>query len=162
MKRGHMSALTKWSPFKLSPSWDPVRELEEMRNRFFPMLGRRWPMLRTEPEEWFTPTEWMPPVDIEEDDREYLLKAELPGMKKEDVKLKVEGGTLSISGERKEEKDKKHHRIERSYGVFQRSFTLPEGTLPEKISAEFKDGVVLVHLPKDEKAKPKAIEVKVS
>jgi HSP20 family protein len=93
------------------------------------------------------------------------LKAELPGMKKEEVKLTVEGGTLSISGERKaekEEKDKKYHRMERSYGAFQRSFTLPEGALAEKISAEFKDGVLLVHLPKGETAKPKAIEVKVS
>ncbi len=107
----------------------------------------------------------MPPVDIEEDDREYLLKAELPGMKKEDVKLKVEGGTLSISGERKEEKeekDKKHHRVERSYGAFMRSFALPEVVLSEKVSAEFKDGILTVHVPKDEKAKPKAIEVKVS
>src|SRR6516165_10408973 len=105
-------------------------------------------------------TNWLPPVDIEENDREYILKAELPGMKKEEVKLTVEGGTLSISGERKaekEEKDKKYHRMERSYGAFQRSFTLAE-----KISAEFKDGVLLVHLPKDETAKPQAIEVKVS
>jgi len=85
-----MSALSKWSPFRLSSSWDPFRELEEMRNRFFAQLGRGGPIFQTEPEEWFTPTEWMPPVDIEEDDREYLLKAELPGMKKEDVKLKVE------------------------------------------------------------------------
>jgi hypothetical protein len=79
--------------------------------------------------------------------------------------LKVEGGTLSISGEwkaEKEDKDKKYHRLERSYGAFQGSFTLPEGTLSEKISAEFKDGVLLVHLPKDEKAKPKAIEVTVN
>src|SRR5271166_5891961 len=88
MKRGRMSALSKWS-------------------RFFAQLGRGGPIFQTEPDEWFTPTEWMPPVDIEEDDREYLLKAELPGMKKEDVKLKVEGGTLSISGERKEEKGEK-------------------------------------------------------
>jgi len=110
-------------------------------------------------------TNWLPPVDIEENGREYILKAELPGMKKEEVKLTVEGGTLSISGERKaekEEKDKKYHRMERSYGAFQRSFTLPEGALAEKISAEFKDGVLLVHLPKDETAKPQAIEVKVS
>jgi len=165
MKRGRMSALTKWSPFRLSPSWDPFRELEEMRNRFFAELGRGRPIFRTEPEESFTPTEWMPPVDIEEDDREYLLKAELPGMKKEDVKLKVEGGTLSISGERKEEKeekDKKRHRVERSYGAFMRSFALPEVVLSEKVSAEFKDGILTVHVPKDEKAKPKAIEVKVS
>jgi HSP20 family protein len=86
-------------------------------------------------------------------------------MKKEEVKLQVEGGTLSISGERKaeqEEKDKKYHRVERSYGAFSRSFTLPEGTLAEKISAEFKDGVLMVHLPKDDKTKPRAIEVKVS
>ena len=72
---------------------------------------------------------------------------------------------LSISGERKaekEEKDKKYHRIERSYGTFVRSFTLPEGAATDKVSAEFKDGVLKVHLPKDEKAKPKSIEVKIS
>jgi HSP20 family protein len=160
-----MNALTKWNPFRLSPSWDPFREFEQMRNRFFGELGLRRPIFRTEPEEWFTPMEWMPPVDIEEDDREYLLKAELPGMKKEDVSLKVEGGTLSISGERKEEKeekDKRHHRVERSYGAFVRSFALPEAVLSEKVSAEFKDGILTVHVPKDEKAKSKAIEVKVS
>ena len=165
MKRGYMNALTKWSPFRLSPSLDPFRAFDEMRNRFFAELGLRGPIFRTDPEEWFTPTEWMPPVDIEEDDRKYLLKAELPGMKKEDVTLKVEGGTLSISGERKEEKeekDKKHHRVERSYGAFVRSFALPEAVLSEKLSAEFKDGILTVHVPKDQKAKPKAIEVKVS
>ena len=86
-------------------------------------------------------------------------------MKKEEVKVKIEGGRLSISGEReqeKEEKDKKQIRVERSYGAFQRSFTLPEGVLAEKLSAEFKDGILKIHLPKDESAKPKAIEVKVS
>jgi HSP20 family protein len=139
--------------------------MEEMQNRFLTLFGRRWPMLRPQPDEEFALTEWLPPVDIEENDREYVIKAELPGMKREEVKLKVEGGTLTISGERKaekEDKDKKYHRLERSYGAFQRSFTLPEGTLSEKISAEFKDGVLLVHLPKDEKAKPKAIEVTVN
>ena len=160
-----MSTITKWNPFKVSPSWDPFREMEEMQNRFLTLFGRRWPMLRPQPDEEFALMEWLPPVDIEENNREYVVKAELPGMKKEEVKLKVEGGTLTISGERKaekEEKDKKYHRLERSYGTFQRSFTLPEGTLPEKISAEFKDGVLLVHLPKDEKAKPRAIEVTVN
>ena len=160
-----MNKLTKWNPWKLSPSWDPFREMEEMQNRLSSLLGRSWPTWRSEPEEGITLAEWMPPVDIEESDNEYLIKAELPGMKKEDVKIKAEGATLSISGERKaerEEKDKKYHRVERSYGAFSRSFTLPEGTLAEKISAEFKDGVLMVHLPKDEKAKPKAIEVKVS
>ena len=159
-----MSTITKWNPFKASPSWDPFREMEEMQNRFLTLLGRGWPAPRVQPEEAFALTEWLPPVDIEENGREYVIKVELPGMKKEEVNLKVEGGTLTISGERKaekEDKDKKYHRLERSYGAFQRSFMLPEGTLPEKISAEFKDGVLLVHLPKDEKAKPKAIEVKV-
>jgi HSP20 family protein len=88
----------------------------------------------------------------------------LPGVNKEDVKVTVEGGVLSITGERKaekEEKDKKYHRIERNYGTFVRSFTLPEGAASEKVSAEFKDGVLKVHLPKDETAKPKSIEVKI-
>jgi len=163
--RFNMSTITKWNPFKASPSWDPFRDTEEMQNRFLALLGRRWPALRVQPEEEFALMERLPPVDIEENDQEYVIKAELPGMKKEEVKLKVEGGTLSISGERKaekEDKDKKYHRLERSYGAFQGSFTLPEGTLSEKISAEFKDGVLLVHLPKDEKAKPKAIEVTVN
>ena len=160
-----MNKLTKWNPSKPSPSWDPFREMEEMQKRLWSMFGRSGPMWRGEPEEGFTLAEWMPPVDIEESDKEYLIKAELPGMKKEDVKLNVEGGTLSISGERKaekEEKDKKYHRVERSYGAFLRTFTLPQGALVEKISAEFKDGVLMVHLPKDDKAKPRAIEVKVS
>ena len=161
----NMSTITKWNPFKAPSSWDPFREMEEMQNRLLTLFGRRWPALRVQPDEEFALMEWLPPVDIEEDNREYIVKAELPGMKKEEVKLKVEGGTLTISGERKaekEEKEKKYHRLERSYGTFQRSFTLPEGTQPEKISAEFKDGVLLVHLPKDEKAKPKAIEVTVN
>ena len=160
-----MNKLTKWNPLKASLSWDPFREMEEAQNKLLSLFGRNWPRWRSEPDEGFTLAEWMPPVDIEESDKEYLIKTELPGMKKEEVKLTVEGGTLSISGERKaekEEKDKKYHRVERSYGAFARSFALPEGTMAEKISAEFKDGVLMVHLPKDDKAKPRAIEVKVS
>jgi len=83
---------------------------------------------------------------------------------KEDVKVTVEGGVLSITGERKsekEEKDKKYHRIERSYGSFIRSFILPDGTSTDKIGAEFKDGILRLHLPKDEKAKPKTVDVKI-
>lgn len=160
-----MNKLTKWDPLKLSPSWDPFREMEEMQKRLWSLFGRSWPVWRSEPEEGFALAEWMPPVDIEESDKEYLIKAELPGIKKEEVKVNVEGGTLSISGERKaekEEKDKKYHRVERSYGAFSRSFTLPEGAVAEKVSAEFKDGVLMIHLPKEEQAKARAIEVKVS
>ena len=115
-------------------------------------------------EETMTVTQWLPLVDITEDDKEYLIKAELPDLRKEEVKVTVEGGVLTISGERKfekEEKDKKYHRIERSYGNFLRSFTLPDGADGSKVNAEFKDGVLRVHLAKSEKALPKQIEVKV-
>jgi HSP20 family protein len=157
-----MNTLEKWNPFR--SQWDPMREMEEMQNRLVSLFGRRMPLRRGGGEEGFTLTEWGPPVDISEDDKEYTIKAELPGVSKEDVKVMVEGGVLSISGERKaekEEKNKKYHRIERSYGTFVRSFTLPEGTAGDRISAEFKDGILNVRLPKDERAKPKSIDVKI-
>lgn len=112
-----------------------------------------------------TVAEWSPLVDITEDEKEYLIKAELPEVKKEEVKITVQDDVLTISGERKyekEEKGKKYHRVERAYGSFVRSFTLPEDADGTKVAAEFKDGVLKVHLPKSEKAKPKSIEVTVS
>jgi len=107
--------------------------------------------------------DWSPLVDISEDDKEYLVKADLPEMKKEDVKVTVENGVLSISGERKSEKEEKRnkfHRIERSYGTFLRTFTLPDNADSTKIAAEFKEGVLKVHLPKIPAAKPQHVEVK--
>jgi HSP20 family protein len=115
--------------------------------------------------EALTVAQWSPLVDITEDDKEYLIKAELPDMKKEDVRLTVENEVLAISGERKfekEEKGKKYHRVERAYGSFVRSFSLPEDADGSKVSADYKDGMLHVHLPKSEKAKPKAIEIKVA
>ena len=159
-----MNALQKWNPFRGSSVWDPIREMEEMQSRVASLFGRRLPLKKDGGEEELTLTEWIPAVDIAEDDKEYTIKAELPGVNKEDVRVSVEGGVLSISGERKtekEEKNKKYHRIERTYGSFARSFTLPEGTASDRVGAEFKDGVLKVHLPKDEKAKPKSIDVKV-
>jgi HSP20 family protein len=159
-----MKMIEKWSPFRFSPTWDPVREMEEMRNQFTRLLGERLPLARNGRIEELQLTDWLPPVDITEDSKEYTIKAELPGLNKENVKVMVEGGVLEITGERKEEKeekDKKRHRIERSYGSFRRSFILPEGCSGEKVSAEFKDGVLKVHLPKDETAKPKSVDVKV-
>ena len=157
-----MNTLEKWNPFRGSSPWDPIREMEEMQNRLF---GRKLSLKKDAGEEALTVAEWLPAVDIAEDDKEYTIKVELPEVKKEDVRVSVEGGVLSITGERKaetEEKNKKYHRIERSYGSFARSFTLPEGAAGDKVSAEFKDGVLRVHLPKDEEAKRKSIEVKVS
>ena len=143
--------------------WDPFRELEEMSDRLNRMISR--PVLpRTDGKETMVVADWAPSVDISETDGEYQIKAEIPDVKKEDVKVTLEDGVLTIQGERKhekEEKGKKYHRIERSYGSFARSFTLPDLVDEEKVKAEFKDGVLNLQLPKSEKAKPKAIEVKV-
>jgi HSP20 family protein len=148
--------LTRWNPFK---------EMEQMQNR----LASLWNLEPFRPsagkEETLTVAEWSPRVDIVEDEKEIIVKAELPEMKKEDVKVTVEQGVLSISGERKhekEEKNKKYHRVECEYGSFLRSFTLPAGVSGEKVSADFKDGVLKVHLPKEAKAASKAVEIKVA
>lgn len=149
--------------------WDPFRELEDMGerlNRVFAGLGR--PGSARLPEagrEALTVPEWSPMVDITETDEEYLIKAEIPEVKKEDVKVSVENGVLTLQGERKQEKEekgKKFHRVERYYGSFLRTFTVPDNVDETKVKAEFKDGILNVHLPKTEKAKPKAVEVKVA
>ena len=143
--------------------WDPFRELEEMSDRLSRMVGRSLTP-RTDGKETLTVADWTPSVDISETEAEYVVKAELPEVKKEDVKVTVEDGILTLQGERrheKEEKGKRVHRIERAYGSFVRSFTIPDYVDDAKVSAEFKDGVLSLRLPKSEKAKPKAIEVKV-
>jgi HSP20 family protein len=139
--------------------------MEDAQNRLARFFGLSPARLTNGEKEAMTVTEWSPAVDITEDDKEWLVKADLPEVKKEDVKVTVENGVLTITGERKlekEEKNKKYHRIERSYGNFLRSFTLPDAADGSKVNAEFKDGVLKVHLPKGEKAKPKAVEVKVA
>jgi HSP20 family protein len=143
--------------------WNPFRELDEVQNRLGSFLGGRFPRFG-DGNGGLQLADWSPQVDITEDDKEYLIKADLPEMKKNEIKVNVENGVLTVSGERKtekEEKNKKFHRIERSYGTFQRSFALPEDADGAKVAAEFKEGVLRVHLPKNPVAKPKAIEVKV-
>ena len=150
-----MNTLTRWDPFK------DMKELQDRIGSLFSLT----PFRRSDgTEETMTVAEWSPLVDIVEDDKEYLIKAELPEVKRENVKVTVENGVLTITGERnyeKEEKDKKYHRIERAYGSFVRSFTVPDDADASKVTADFKDGVLKVHLAKDEKARPRAIEVKV-
>ena len=144
--------------------WDPFKELNEMENRLATMFGRAPVRKNGEKDEAMTVAEWAPLVDITEDEKEYLIKAELPEVKKDDVKVSVQDGILTIAGERKsekEEKNKKFHRVEWAYGSFSRSFTLPEDADADKVAGDFKDGVLKVHVPKSEKAKPKKIEVKV-
>jgi HSP20 family protein len=157
-----MNLLTKWTPLQTT-RWDPFKELADFERRL-EGLFQRTPQGSGNGGEALTMAQWEPLTDITEDEKEFLVKVEIPEMKKEDVKVTVENGTLRISGERKaekEEKTKKYHRVERSYGSFLRAFTLPETTDGAKVSADYKDGVLTVHLPKTETAKAKATEVKV-
>jgi len=127
------------------------------------MFNRSAPA-RTNGKETMIVADWAPSVDVSETEGEYQIKAEIPDVKKEDVKVTLEDGVLTIQGERKQEKEvkgKRYHRVERSYGRFARSFTLPDVIDEEKVKAEFKDGILNLALPKSEKAKPKAIEVTV-
>jgi len=143
--------------------WDPFRELEEMSDRLNRVFGRPT-MQREGSKETMTVADWSPAVDIGESEKEYLIHVEVPEVKKEDVKVSVQEGVLTIHGERKrekEEKGKKYHRVERSYGSFARSFTVPDGVDETKVTAEFKDGMLNLHLPKSERARPKAIDVKI-
>ena len=142
--------------------WNPLQELEEFQNRilsaFNPATSRR-----SNGQESLATAEWMPMVDIAEDDKEYLITAELPEVKKDDVRVTVENGVLTLTGERKfekEENNKRWHRVERSYGSFARSFTLPGDSDAAKVNAEFKEGMLTVRVAKSEASRPKQIEVK--
>ncbi len=146
-------------------TWNQLREMDEAQNRFSSFFLGGFPnrIGSGEPHS-LAVADWSPEVDISEDDHGYLLKADLPEMKKEDVRVTVEDGVLCVSGERRSEKEdqkKKFHRIERSFGNFRRSFTLPEDADSTKVTADFHDGVLKVHLPTTPIARSKALEVKV-
>ncbi|MBN2645281.1 MAG: Hsp20/alpha crystallin family protein [Desulfuromonadaceae bacterium] len=142
--------------------WDPWREMEELVERYNRELGAG---KEESSQDVMRKGDWSPRVDIAETDDQFIIKAEIPEVKKEDVKVTVENGVLLLHGERKQEKEEKgktYHRIERHYGVFNRSFTLPETVSQKGIEASFKDGVLTITLKKQEKAKPKTIEVTIN
>lgn len=144
--------------------WHPIKELEEVSRRMGHLLGRSYVPIESD-REMLEMADWTPSVDISETDTTYMLKGEIPGVKKEDVRVSIQDGMLTIAGERKmekEAKDEKLHRIERSYGSFLRSFCVPDDADESAIKAEFKDGILNVTLPKSAAAKPSAIEVSVS
>lgn len=144
--------------------WDPFKDLVEVSNNLNRWLGRSSGAHATDVS-MLAEADWKPLVDITETDTAYLIKADIPGVKKEDVKVSVQDGMLAIRGERKhekEEKDKTFHRIERSYGSFMRSFRLPDDADVSGISAEFKDGMLNVTVKKSSSVKSKAVEVVVS
>lgn len=151
-----MNALTQWNQ---------LRQLEALQHSLGSLFSRSPAQWREGQEEPLAVAEWAPLVDISEDDHEYRIKAELPEVKKEDVRVTAEEGTLTITGERKfekEEKGRKYHRVERAYGSFVRNFSLPEDASPAQVTATFKDGVLTVHLAKTAKAAPLPIEVQVA
>ncbi len=140
-----------------------MRELARMQEEMDRWSGGWLP--REALETTFAGAVWTPPVNIAETKDNYVIAAELPGLTKDDIKVTYDAGVLSIQGERKqekEEKDKTWHRIERGYGLFERSFRLPMTVEAEKINAEFKDGVLTLTLPKLEAVKPKQIAIKVN
>jgi HSP20 family protein len=145
-------------------SRDTLRDLQHMSDRIDRLLaGRNVPSAGRD--EAMALVDWAPAIDVMETNEEFQIRAELPGVEKKDVKLSVENGVLLISGHReqeKEEKGKRYHKIERAYGHFARSFTVPEAVDPEKVTADFKNGLLTVRLPKSEKARPKSIEVQVT
>lgn len=157
--------LTKWEPFGGLNRFEPtLRGFGDFTDRLNRMLTNSF-FEKPLGEEMLTAVDWVPNIDIQETEREYLIKAEIPEVRKENVKVTVEEGILYLKGERhqeKEEKGRKFHRTERTYGSFLRTFTLPADADEKKIAAEFKDGMLNVHLPKSETAKPKAIEIKVN
>jgi HSP20 family protein len=141
--------------------WDPFRDFEGIEARLHRLFSDV--PARTEDESLFGG--WSPAVDIQETDNEFILKADLPDVKKDDVKVELEDGVLTVEGERrkeKEEKGKRFHKIERAYGKFVRHFTLPTEVDAPNVKAEFKDGVLNIRLPKAVSAKAKAIDVKVA
>jgi len=137
--------------------WDPYREVSSLQDRLNRAFGGR-----TERDDEMQLAAWAPPVDIAEEKDRILITAELPGFKENEIEIQTENGMLTLRGERKFEKEtdgKSYHRVERSYGQFVRSFSLPNNVDREKIQATFRDGLLQVELPKREDAKPRTIRI---
>jgi HSP20 family protein len=132
--------------------WDSFSDLDRLFNRMLPANFARWPQLTSDNGR----TEWAPSADISETDQEYVIRASLPAVKKEDVNVTVDNGMITIKGERKrqsEDTSEKFHRVESFYGSFERAFSLPENVNEDAIRCESKDGILTVHIPKTEPPK---------
>jgi HSP20 family protein len=142
--------------------WEPFRDVDDVFNRFFAETLRRWPAVAAG--EQRPAFDWAPAADVSETEAEYLIKADLPEVRKEDVSITVQDGVLTLSGERKQEKhaeSEKLHRVERSYGSFLRRFSLPENADEQGIRAESKDGVILIHIPKHKVVEPQPRQIEI-
>ena len=149
-------ALVRWRPFR-----DLVSIQDEMNRLFNDFFGRVPSRFDTE----LSQSEWSPSVDISETKDEIMVKAEMPGMKKDDIKITLQDNVLTLRGERKQEKEEKEnnfYRIERYYGSFARSFNLPTVVQADRIKASYKDGILSITLPKAEEVKPKQIPIEIN
>ena len=143
--------------------WDPFSDVETMFNRLIPAGFAGWPRLGSLGN-GDKKLQWAPSADISETDKEYVIRAELPAVKKEDVQVTFDDGLITIKGERKQQKEdktEKYHRVESFYGSFERSFSLPENVNSDAIRCESKDGILTVHIPKVESPKQKAKQITV-
>ena len=146
-------AITRWRPFR-----DMMSVQDEMNRLFDDFFGR--PVMRRE----WTEAAWCPCVDVSETKDNVIINTEIPGMSKDDVKVSIQDNVLTLSGEKKqqkEEKDANYHRMERSHGSFSRSFTLPTTVQADKVKAAYRDGILRITLPKSEEVKPKQIPITV-
>jgi HSP20 family protein len=141
-------------------TFDPYREFNALQQRLHRTLGGG---TGRERDEETSLGAWIPPVDIEEDKEKLVLTAELPGFREDQIEIQMEGGVLTLRGERKFEEEKKngkaYHRVERAYGQFVRSFTLPNNVDRDKVQARFSDGLLRIEIPKREEAKPRQIRI---
>src|SRR2546421_11253993 len=151
-----MTVLTRWDPFReFSTMQDRMNRMNRLFRESYSPEG---------PEEALTTTSFAPPVDIYEDEHNITLKIEVPGIDEKDIDVRIENNTLTVHGERKfekEEKEETFRRVERQYGSFTRSFTLPNTVDPEQVNATYNKGVLKVNLAKKAEAKPKQIKVNV-
>jgi len=142
--------------------WQPYSDLVNIADRWNRFFNEDW--LDESTKNGLVPSAWRPMTDIYETKDSYMFKVELPGFKKEDIKVEFSGETLTLRGERKQEEETKNencHRLERSYGVFERSFTIPKNVDAKKIEASLKDGILVLTIPKVEEAQTKAIPITV-
>jgi len=140
-------------------NWEPFRDVDDLFDRFFAETLRHRPRAAAEAR---AALDWAPAADVSETEAEYLIKADLPEVRKEDVSITVQDGVLTLSGERKQEKraeGEKLHRVERVYGSFARRFALPENADEQGISAESRDGVILIHIPKQKVVQPQPRQI---
>ena len=139
--------------------WEPFRDVDDVFDRFVAETLRRWPRQAAEGR---ASLDWAPAADVSETEAEYLIKADLPEVRKEDVSITVQDGVLTLSGERRQEvraDNEKVHRVERAYGSFARRFALPENADEQSIRAESRDGVILIHIPKQKVVQPQPRQI---